>query len=64
MGILTLLIIIAALAALWWAISIQNWIASPFKEIMKAIIVIVAILVVFDAFGLLDLLNRRVPTVN
>lgn len=61
MGILTLLIIIAALAAVWWAISIQTWIGSPFKEIMLGILVIVALLVVFDAFGILSILNRPVP---
>lgn len=64
MGILTLLIILACLAALWWAIRIQTWISSPFKEIMLAVLVIVALVVVFDAFGVLDVLNRRVPTVS
>lgn len=61
MGMLTLLIAIGALAALWWAIRIQTWIGTPFKEIMLTVLVIVAVVIVFDAFGLWSLLNRRLP---
>jgi fumarate reductase subunit C len=66
MSLLALILILVCLGALLWAINTYcTFIAPPIKTLITIVIVIVALLLVADAFGLLDAIRGvRVPRVD
>lgn len=64
MSIVGLLVILCVLGIVAYFIQTRGWIASPFKEICVAVLVVIAFLVVFQAFGLMGILRAPVPNVG
>lgn len=64
MTILGLIVVICLLGLLGWAVTTCIPMPQPFKNLIIVVLVVVAVLITLNAFGLLGNLNVNVPRLH
>lgn len=63
MSILLLILILVAIGAAIWALKFVGFIDDTIKQLIRTVLIVIAIVIVLSAFGVFDLLRMQVPRV-